>query len=181
MKLSVFIAASIDGYIAKMNGDTDWLNSTSGESNNEDYGYREFWDSTDCMVMGRKTMEKALTFPEWPYEGKKIIVLSKTLDRLPRQIEVDAEIYSGDLRALRTRLVGEGFHHIYVDGGQTIRSFLNCGLISDMTITTVPILLGEGVRLFESLSSETRLFHIETVAYPNGFVKSVYEVETERP
>ncbi len=181
MKLSVFIATSVDGYIARNDGDIGWLNNNEPGSNREDYGYAGFWGSVDCMVMGRKTMEKALTFPEWPYAGKKIIVLSRTLAEPPQQIQDDMEVYSGDLRSLRGRLAEEGYHHVYVDGGQTIRSFLDNSLISDITITTVPILLGDGIRLFDNLKCEVKLFHIETVTYPNGFVKSVYEVEGERP
>jgi len=176
MKISVFIATSLDGFIARLNGSIDWLISADKQESTEDYGYQEFYDSIDCLVMGRNSMEKVIDFPEWPYEDKRVIVLSKTLEEVPAQHVDKFELYSGSLSELVKQLENDGFKSLYIDGGKTIQSFINNNLITDITITKIPILLGEGLPLFGTIKNDIKLIHIETKSYPNGFVKSTYEV-----
>lgn len=177
MKGSVFIATSLDGFIARKDGSIDWLLAAGGESNEgEDYGYKAFFDSVDCMIMGRKTLEAVLGFPEWPYAGKRVIVLSHTLTEAPETFADKIELYSGSLAALIAKLEGEGHQRAYVDGGKTIQAFINENFIADLTITTIPILLGEGLPLFGKTQADIQLRHVSTQSYPSGFVSSTYEV-----
>ena len=176
MKVSVFVATSLDGYIARPDGDINWLMEADESGGKEDYGYKEFSDTVDCMVMGRNSMEKAMSFPEWPYEGKRVIVLSNTLKEAPSQLQDKVELYSGSLIKLVTELKNDGCKRIYIDGGKTIQSFINEGLVTDITITKIPVLLGEGLSLFGKTKHDIKLKHIESKSYPGGFVKSTYEV-----
>ena len=176
MKVSVFIATSLDGFIARKNGRIDWLIAADEQNSTEDYGYQEFYDAIDCLVMGRNSLEKIIDFPEWPYEDKRVVVLSNTLEEVPAQHVDKFELYSGSLNELVKRLEIDGYKNLYIDGGKTIQSFINNGLVTDMTITTIPVLLGEGLPLFAKIKQDIKLTHLETKSYPNGFVKSTYEV-----
>jgi len=181
MKVSVFIATSLDGFIARKNGDIDWLMAAGNPDDTEDYGYKEFSDTVDCMVMGRNSMEIVTSFiatgaAEWPYEGKRVVVLSNTLKQAPAQLADKVELYSGSLTELVQRLEHEGCKRLYIDGGKTIQSFLHEGLITDLTITKIPVLLGEGLPLFGNAGQDIKLKHVKTEAYPGGFVQSSYEI-----
>ena len=176
MKISVFIATSLDGFIARLNGSIDWLISADEQDSPEDYGYQEFYDSIDCLIMGRNSVEKIINFPEWPYEDKRVVVLSKTLEEVPAQHVDKFELYAGSLNELVKRLETDGIESLYIDGGKTIQSFINHDLVTNITITTIPILLGEGLPLFAKIKQDIKLTHIETKSYPNGFVKSTYEM-----
>ncbi|HMW08452.1 MAG TPA: dihydrofolate reductase family protein [Leptospiraceae bacterium] len=175
MKISVYIATSLDGFIARMNGDIEWLTSAGIPGDTEDYGYYSFTESIDAIVMGRNTLEKVLSFPEWPY-SKKVFILSNTLKSLPETAKDKAELFSGDLKTLKEKLELNSFKRIYIDGGKTIQSFLREGLVTDLTITRIPVLIGSGLPLFSSLSKDIKLKHIETKSYPSGFVQSKYEL-----
>ncbi len=176
MKVSVYIATSLDGYIARPNGDINWLMEADDSGGREDYGYKEFSDTVDCMVMGRNSMEVIMGFPEWPYKGKRVVVLSNTLKEAPSQLKNKVELYSGSLVKLVTGLKNDGCKRLYVDGGKTIQSFINENLITDITITKIPILIGEGLSLFGKTKQDIKLKHIKTESYPSGFVKSTYEL-----
>jgi dihydrofolate reductase len=176
VKASVFIATSLDGFIARRNGDIDWLVDADSSEKNEDYGWKVFWDSVDCLIMGRNTMEKVVTFGEWPYEGKRVVVLSNTLSEPPSMLAGKVELYSGSPRSLVDKLEHEGCEHLYVDGGKVIQSFINENLITDITINRIPILLGEGLPLFGPTNNDIKLKHIQTETYPNGFVMSQYTI-----
>jgi len=176
MKVSAFIATSLDGYIARPNGDINWLMEADKSDGKEDYGYKEFSDTVDCMIMGRNSMEKVMSFPEWPYEGKRVVVLSNTLNEAPPQLQDKIELYSGSLIELVKKLEKDQCKRIYIDGGKTIQSFINDNLITDITITKIPILLGEGLSLFGMTKKDIKLKHTVTKSYPSGFVKSTYEV-----
>ena len=176
MKVSVFIATSLDGFIARKNGNIDWLMAADSSDKSEDYGYQEFYDSIDCLVMGRNSLEKIIDFPEWPYEDKRVVVLSNTLKEVPAQHVDKFEIYSGSLKELVKRLETDGCKSLYIDGGKTIQSFINKGLVTDISITKIPVLLGEGLPLFGKTRRDIKLTHIETKTYPSGFVKSTYEM-----
>jgi dihydrofolate reductase len=181
MKFSVFIATSLDGFIARTDGSIDWLEVAGGESTDEeDYGFGEFFASVDCMIMGRNTMDVVVGMGgAWPYAGKRVIVLSNTLKAPPETLVGKIEIYSGSINDLAAGLEKEGYQRAYVDGGQTIQSFINESLITDLTINRIPVVLGEGLSLFGKVPADVRLKHVETKTYPVGFVMSTYEVEVD--
>jgi len=172
MKVSVFIGTSVDGFIARPNGDLDFLPAGGGEP----HGYSEFMASVDALVIGRKTFETVLAFPEWPYGDKRVLVLSsRPLDFSTVRGGV-VEQMSGAPAEIVAKLAARGVQHIYVDGGITIQRFLCAGLVQRLVITRVPVLIGEGIPLFGALPRDLRLRHIVTQQYPSGLVKSEYEV-----
>jgi dihydrofolate reductase len=177
IKASVFIATSLDGFIARANGDLDWLTGADSTSTEQDYGYQEFMDKVDTIVLGRNTFELVLTFDSWPYSGKKVVVLSSKPSAVPSHLVDDVEWLSLPPQRLVRRLAARGATHLYVDGGKTIQGFLSARLIDELTITRVPILIGSGVPLFGPLNHDIRLTHIATQQFENGFVQSNYRVE----
>ncbi len=178
MKLSVYIATSLDGFIARENGDLDWLPGADGGDPGEDYGYKDFFDSVDVLIMGRNTYEKVLSFGSWPYKGRRVIVLSNQQIAIPNEIENMVEQRSGTPAKLVDELSKEGVNHVYVDGGKTIQRFLNAGLINELTISRIPILIGRGIPLFGELENDIELQHIETNSFSNGIVQSMYRIVT---
>jgi dihydrofolate reductase len=176
IKASVFIATSLDGFIARANGDLDWLTGPDSASTGQDYGYQEFMDTVDTIVVGRNTFELVLTFDAWPYSGKRVVVLSSRPNAVPPHLAGDVEWLSLPPPRLVERLAARGARHLYVDGGKTIQGFLNAGLIDELTITRVPILIGTGVPLFGPLNHDVSLTHIATQQFENGFVQSKYRV-----
>ncbi|MEV1001018.1 dihydrofolate reductase family protein [Nonomuraea sp. NPDC050202] len=169
---SVFIGISLDGFIAREDGDLHWLTSR-GEAAGGDLGYQEFIDGIDTVVMGRGTYEPGLTYDPWPHEGQHCAVLSSTLplDADPR-VTVHRNLGTL-LRALEER----GTKSVYVDGGQVIRTFLLEGLIDELTITTVPVLIGTGLPLFGPLGRDVPLTHVSTRVFGAGVVQSTYAVD----
>jgi dihydrofolate reductase len=176
IKASVFIATSLDGFIARSNGDLDWLTGVQSTSTEQDYGYQEFMDTVDTIVLGRNTFELVLTFDSWPYSGKKVVVLSSRPDAVPPHLVDDVEWLSLPPQDLVERLASQGATHLYVDGGKTIQGFMNAGLIDELTITRVPIMIGTGVPLFGPLDHDVKLTHIATRQFESGFVQSKYRV-----
>src|SRR6266542_3716274 len=172
MTASVFVGASVDGFIARPNGDLDWLPPGGGEP----HGYDEFIASVDAIVIGRKTFEKVLTFESWPYGDKRVVILSS------RPLDLSAvgggvvEQMAGRPSEIVSQLAASGAHHLYVDGGITIQGFLRAGLVQRLVITRVPVLIGDGVPLFGTLSRDVRLHHVATRHYPSGLVQSEYHV-----
>jgi dihydrofolate reductase len=175
MKSTVFIATSVDGFIARENGGLDWLPG-EGDADVEDYGYRDFIDPVDAIVLGRITFEMALSFGAWPYGGKAVVVLSGRPVEIPRNIAGTVNAMSAPPRDVVRRLAERGFKHLYIDGGKTIQGFLREGLIQQLIITRVPILLGTGIPLFSTLPRDVRLHHLRTRHFENGLVQSQYEV-----
>ena len=172
MSVSVFIGTSVDGFIARVNGDLDWLPEGGGEP----HGYDEFIASVDALVVGRKTFEKVLTFDAWPYGDKRVVVLSSRPVDLSAAVGGVVEQMAGSPAEIVTQLAARGVHHLYVDGGLTIQRFLRAGLIQRLVITRVPVLIGEGVPLFGTLPRDVRLHHVATRHYPSGLVQSEYQV-----
>jgi dihydrofolate reductase len=172
MKASVFVGTSLDGFIARLNGDYDFLPEGGGEP----HGYLEFMASVDVLVIGRKTFEKVLTFENWPYEGKRVVVLSgRPIDFSTFHGGV-AEQMAGSPAEVTARLAADGARHAYVDGGITIQGFLRAGLIQRLVVTRVPVLIGTGIPLFGPLARDVKLVHVETRQYRSGLVQSEYEV-----
>lgn len=171
----VFIAASLDGYIAREDGDIAWLTPNGAEA--EDHGFNRFYAAVDGIIMGRATWEKVCTFGDWPFD-KPVIVLSRRLteaDVPPDQIG-KVRIWSCSPREALERVGAQAWSRAYVDGGQLIQSFLREGLISDIVLTRIPLLLGRGLPLFGVLGQALPLQHLGTQSFPSGLVQSHYAV-----
>ena len=186
MKCSVYIATSVDGFIAKPDGNVDWLHTAGNldaDMGTEDMGFKSFMDSVDCMVMGRKCMEMIsnmdLTSDQWFYGDMKIIVLSNTIKEAPENLKGKVEMYSDGISELIDSLDKEGYKHCYIDGGTTIQSFINLKLINEIIITRTPILLGEGISLFGKTFKDIKLEKAEATAFANDFVQVKYSVNYE--
>lgn len=177
MICSVFIATSIDGFIARKNGDLSWLESDSSV----DMGFTKFLSQIDCIIMGRKTAETIskmnLSPNQWPYGERRVIILSSTLKSPWDNIKDRVEIYSGDIEELIYKLKIEGYKHLYIDGGRTIQSFMNLKLITDIIITRVPIILGEGISLFDNISGDINLKEARSKVFVNDYIQVSYKVD----
>ena len=169
---SVFVGTSLDGFIARANGEFDFLPVDGGEP----HGYNEFIASVDTIVMGRNTFETVLTLGPWPYGAKRVVVLSSRPVDLSAARGAVVEQMSGPPAQIVAQLAASGAQHLYIDGGITIQRFLREGLIQRLVITRVPVLIGEGIPLFGSLPHDIQLRHVATRQYPSGMVSSEYQV-----
>ncbi|MFQ6486186.1 dihydrofolate reductase family protein [Actinomycetaceae bacterium L2_0104] len=174
----VFIGASLDGFIARPNGDIDWLtdaipgpNHTPPTSSHRALDWDTFYPGVDHLVMGRGTYEKVLTFGQWPYTGKTVIVLSTTLTADDPNIVI-APTLDDALHALQSGAARQ----VYVDGGQVIQTFLRQGLIDEITIGWAPVLIGQGLALFGPLNQDIQLALTSTHASDSGMVHATYRV-----
>jgi dihydrofolate reductase len=180
IKCSVYIATSVDGFIAKPDGDVDWLHRPEyTTSEMKGLSYDDFISTVDSLVMGRKTYEKVLSFNGWPYENTSVIVLSSRKLLIPDHLQGKVSIMSGTPEQIVSQLSSKGNGHLYIDGGITIQRFLDARLINEITITQIPILLGEGIPLFGSMGIEQSLCFIEAAASENGFVQVRYKVQSD--
>ena len=175
MRASVFIGISVDGFIARSNDKLDFLPAGGGEP----HGYTEFFASIDTLLIGRRTFEIVRAFPEWPYGDKRVVVLSTRPLDFSTVRGGRAEQMSGSPAEIASKLAASGVQHVYVDGGVTIQQFLRAGLIQRLTITRVPVLIGQGIPLFGALPHDIRLRHIATRSYQSGLVQTEYEVLNE--
>jgi dihydrofolate reductase len=179
----VFVGTSLDGFIAREDGDLDWLTSVGDELG--DTGYEEFFGGVDAMVLGRATYDTVVGFPEWPYAGKRVFLLSRTLHRSytgnsPPSVPLPAETtVHPTLGDVIDALLAEGRRRVYVDGGRTIQSFLRAGLVREITITRAPVLLGSGIPLFGPLHGDVHLRYTGGRELGAGFTQSSYEVLPE--
>ena len=191
-KCSVYMGSSLDGFIARKDGGIDWLdfdspdesgnnergNDDSGadDSSYEDYGFAEFMETVDLLLMGRHTFELLLTFDEWIYGDTHLTVLSNTLgpEAIPARMEGKVSITSGKPAEILEELAEKGVQHVYVDGGITVQAFIAAGLIDEITIGLIPVLIGDGIPLFGPLDSDVHLQHIATRSFPSGLVQVKY-------
>ena len=174
MRCSVFIAASVDGFVAGPNDELDWLASV--ERPGEDYGYKAFIDTIDVLVMGSRSYPVVLGFPEWRYEGTRVRVLSKSLKE--SDMRHGAELFAGSPTELVAELRAQGVKRAYIDGAAVIRSFLEARLVDDLTISVIPVILGRGIRLFGDALPQHDLVVEENRAFPSGLVQTTYKVRT---
>ncbi|MDA0875377.1 MAG: dihydrofolate reductase family protein [Bacteroidetes bacterium] len=176
MRASVYMAVSLDGFIARENGDLDWL--PSGEDvAGEDHGYHAFMDTVDAIVMGRNTFEKVLSFGVgWPYADKPVVVLSRSAYELPADLPDTVCVLGGTMTDIVAGLLQRGFEHVYVDGGVTVQHFLRDGLIHRMILTVIPVVLGSGIPLFGALAEDAQLSLWDHRSWPSGLVQLTYEV-----
>ncbi len=166
-RCSVYIAVSLDGFIAREDGSIDWLSQV--EMPGEDYGYRAFMDSVDAVVLGRRTYDQVLSFPAWPFDGKRCVVLTRRPLPQPRHGETSFE---GPPEALLDTLAD--LRRAYVDGGDVIRQFLAAGLVDDLTLSVVPLLLGRGRPLFGAMPVDRRLRLLASSTFGSGLVQLRY-------
>ena len=214
-KLSVYIASSLDGFIARKDGSFDWLEfdsptergtdasdaedsgaddsgaedsdaegsgadasgpDDSDASGAEDYGFTEFIETVDLLLMGRHTYETVLTLDEWVYGDTELMVLSSTLgpEAIPARHEGKVSIASGKPHEILADLTEKGVRHVYVDGGITLQAFIHAGLIDEITISIIPVLIGDGIPLFGPLDGDVSLQHVATRSFPSGLVQVKY-------
>ena len=172
MRTTVYVGTSLDGFIARKDGDIDWLVKYQNKEVHD--SYKEFMSRIDALVIGRGTFEKVISFPEWPYE-KKVFVLSTTLKQIPDKLTEKASLNSMKPGALLNYLSEKGYSNIYIDGGKVIQSFLKEDLIDELIITRVPELIGSGIPLFGYLQKDLQFEHLLTSKYSDGLVKSHYQ------
>jgi dihydrofolate reductase len=168
----VYIATSLDGFIATRDGGVDWLNEIPNPEKS-DFGFTEFMSGIDAIVMGRKTFEKVMSFDIWPYD-KPVYVVSRGAPKIPEDLQGKVEIIKGSPKELVEQLQELGYHNLYIDGGVTIQGFLEEDLIDEMILTRIPVLLGTGVSLFGNLTQSLDFNHRKTEIFNNMLVKSHY-------
>lgn len=172
--IKVFIAISLDGYIADLNGSVDFLYDYP-DTEGEDMGYLEFIASIDALVMGRKTFETVLGFDvDWPYD-RPVFVWTTELREVPSLLEGKVHLISGSAGNLVQQLKTSGYNNLYIDGGMTIRSFLKEDLVDEITLTTIPVLLGSGIPLFAPTNGSISFTCIASRCFPNGVTQSKYK------
>lgn len=178
---SVFLGMSVDGFIARLDGDIGWLTGeppgeASGgppdDGEGGDFGFAEFVGQIDALVMGRSTYEFLQPLAEWPYQGKPVHVISTTLEPGAD----DRITVHGSFEAAVAALEAAGCRRVYVDGGRTVHTFLAAGLIADLTLSRVPVLIGTGLTPFGELAADIRLEHVGTRTFAGGMVQSTYRV-----
>ena len=169
----VFIAKSLDGFIAGKNGELDWLHAIPNPDN-LDMGYNQLMDDTDAILMGRTTFETVLGFGgEWPYR-KHVFVLSNSLREVPGELNDKVTLINGTPQEILKKVHEKGYFNLYIDGGRTVQNFLREDLIDELRITTIPILLGGGFPLFGDLASPLEFEHIESKVFLNQLVQDHY-------
>ncbi len=178
MNTHVYIATSLDGFIARTNGDLDWLFAAADPASTDDHGYAAFMSTIDTLIMGRATFDFVAALDTWPYDGKRVFVCSstKTLDDYPARLRGLVTIVRGTPDDAWRLAVREGARGIYADGGQVIQALLRSGRIDTLTITRIPVILGSGIPLFGPVDADIHCRHVSTTAFPSGFVQSTYNV-----
>ncbi|MDI9650922.1 dihydrofolate reductase family protein [Burkholderia cenocepacia] len=173
-RVSVFLALSLDGFIAGDNGDLSWLEPFSSDSP-DDTGYTALMNDIDVIVMGRNTYDTVINFDPWPYAGKRMVVMTRR-ELASRHGE---EPFDGTLAALLERLAKQGHRHVYLDGGLTVREGLKAGVVDRITLSWVPIVLGTGIPLFGADLPQTVLRLDDTKRLPSGLMLAMYVPVTQ--
>ena len=172
----IYVAVSLDGFIARKDGSIDWLMDIPNPEGS-DFGFGEFIKDIDAIVMGRNTFEKVLSFGQWTYD-KPVFVLSNVLYSVPSELKGKAELLHGAVSDIVLNLNGRGYHNLYIDGGKTIQQFLENGIIDEMIITTIPVILGEGLPLFGKVPNDLWFEYVKTEVFNNTLVKNYYKKKT---
>ena len=155
-KIRVYIASSLDGYVARESGDVDWLPETT------ESGYDIFYKSVDTVIMGKTTYDQVLTFGDYPYKDKKSLVFTRNS---AQNKDENAEFVSDVEKFVKDGFPGAGENIWLVGGAQIIASFLNRGAVDEIIISVIPVLLGKGIPLFKNIENETKLELVKTVKY----------------
>ena len=170
-KIILYIAASLDGFIAKEDGSVDWLQKYESPSD-DDYGYSAFESNIDTLLMGRKTYEQVLEFGEWPYKGKKCYVFTK------KSIE-DARVtaISNPIEFTKSLLDRDGKNIWLVGGSQIITLLMNYKLVDEIILTVMPVILGNGIPLFTNIASEINCKLLSEKSYKSGLIQMHYKIQ----
>ena len=171
MKTFVYVGTSLDGFIARKDGDFSWLIPFQNEEVHR--SYNQFIHGIDAIVIGRGTYEAVVNLDPWPY-NKKVFLLSNSIKQIPNSLKDKISLLSMKPIEVLAHLSELGHSHIYIDGGKTIQSFLKEGCIDEIIITRVPMLIGNGIPLFDNLDFDMHFTHLETEVFSNGLVKSHY-------
>lgn len=170
----IFIAKSLDGYIADKNGGLGWLEMVPNPEQ-KDLGFVKFLTKVDAIIMGRTTFEVVCGFGgDWPYD-KPVFVLSSTLKSVPEKFQDKAEVVNGSLTEVLESIHKKGYSQLYIEGGATIQSFLKEDLIDEMIISTIPILLGGGIPLFGDLPHEMEFEHVVSKVFLSAITQDTYK------
>ena len=174
MSNKVFIATSLDGYIAGKNNEIDWLKAIPN-NDNSDMVFQAHMESIDALVMGRNTMNLVANMDiKCPY-SKPVFVLSKSLKKIPGKLEGKAFLVKVDIKNINNELKKKEYNNLYIDGGLTVQSFLKEDLIDELIITTIPILLGSGIRFFCELDRALEFRCTKSERYSNGICQNRFE------
>lgn len=180
MPAHIFIATSLDGYIARPDGAIDWLPGTSGaagDTESEDHGYTAFMDTVDAVVMGRHTYETVLGFGGWHFT-KPVVVLSSRDVSIAPELKLKVFAMRGTPEEVMQQCAARSWHSLYVDGGVTVQRFLAAGLVERVIITRIPVLIGEGIPLFGAIPKDISMEHVRTQAFKSGLVQTEYRVRS---
>jgi len=170
IELVYYVAASVDGYIAKPDGGLDWL--APYEGGDEDYGYAQFYKSVDAVLMGRNTYEQSISFPAWPYPGKPCWVFSHGSSKnLPADVVVTTQSPALVVSEIASRGIKRAW---LVGGGALAGSFQSQGLITEYIVTFILVILGDGIPLFMPSGSTEKLRLVEAKQYPDGLMQLRY-------
>jgi dihydrofolate reductase len=175
MKASVFIAASVDGFIARLDNSLDWLENPHNRPG-QDYGYQQFMQSVDALLMGRATFDVIRELKDWSANELPTFILTHRPLELPDGNFSEVERIQGTPGEVYGILEMRGYQHIYVDGGQVISGFLSARLLDEMIITRIPILLGRGIPLFRRLDLEIKLELLSAIDFSDGYTQNKYRV-----
>lgn len=167
--VSVFLALSLDGFIAGPHGDLAWLDAYSTD-NPIETGYDRLMSHADTLIMGRNTYEKLLSFDEWPYSGKQVVVLTHR----PLSSRYGETAMAGSINDLLKQLWEKGSRHVYLDGGQAVRQGLMEGVVDELTLSWAPVILGEGIALFAGIQHQLELKIDGLRCLPSGLVQTIY-------
>src|SRR5262245_11824618 len=165
-RVSAFLGASLDGFIAEADGGLEFLKPFE----QEEHGYAEFYASVDTLLMGRKTYETVLGFESWPFAGKRVAVLTRS----ERASAFGEKFLSGEPHEVLEALTQDGARHVYADGGEVVTQFLAASLLDSLTISIVPVLIGKGVRLFARSPGRHALTLESVKTYARGLVQVRY-------
>lgn len=174
-KVILFIAASLDGFIAKADGDISFLSAV--EQPGEDYGYANFLESVDTVILGRKTYDKIRSmFGGLAYGERNVFVLTRS----PQPANDKVTFYSGSLVDLLSNLKSTNGRNIFCDGGaETVRRFLQEDLFDEIVVSIIPVLLGDGIRLFSEGFPEKKLQFVDAKSFEKGLVQLHYLVRKD--
>ncbi|MBQ4813295.1 dihydrofolate reductase [Pseudoalteromonas luteoviolacea] len=173
-KNTVYLAQSLDGFIADQQGGIDWL-STIDNPQHSDLGFAEFMTEIDALVMGRNTFEQVISFGQWPYD-KPVYVVSHSLAKLPPQVQGKAYLIRAGERELINQLSSLGHSRLYIDGGKLVKNFIRAGLIDELIVTTVPVILGGGISWLPDAKVPHKLELVSSQVLLNQLVQSKYKV-----
>lgn len=169
----VYIATSIDGFIADADGGIEWLEDIPNPDHS-DFGFSNFMAKIDAIVMGRKTFEKVLTFPEWPYTIPVFVLTNSNLQESPH-LSGKVKFLRGQPGEIVETLSKKGYKNLYIDGGVTIQRFLEEDLIDELIITTIPVILGKGIPLFGNLQEKLQFTFNKSEVLGSSLVKNYYK------